>query len=134
MNWQSGFRRAFILLAIAWAIFALVIAPPMARHSDYNEFLSALDNCKSDVGENLKEGVAQRGAAEIYKVCVDAAEMSLSIRTKEHSVGSWLTFEEGRLWLLLGFVLLPPWAAYGLFHLGWLAAAWVSRGFRQRAN
>lgn len=130
MSWHRGFIRVFVVIAIGWAIFVLLILPPVVRHGDWHHYEDSAEDCRKVMTQMLKDGASSESAMKFNNSCTDFARYILDRDMGEHSLNAWLTWKEGRVLALIGFVFLPPWVAYGLFRIGWFALAWVLRGFQ----
>jgi len=126
LNWRKGFNRVFVVAAIGWAVFVLVIYPWHKRREAYEWYAASLERCATTE-------VAGRVIDPNYPRCAQGAEMFLHAELDQYSLGTWLKDWRSRL-EALGVVLVPPAVAYGLFRLGWLVLAWVIRGFRQASG
>jgi hypothetical protein len=129
LNWHRGFNRTFVVLAIGWAGYVLLIAPYTARRKDLHEFDSNLAGCNKEAIQKLKAGEPYQLTETLNDLCQTQARKAADLELKEDLLHTWLVWP--RILALLGILVLPPLTAYGLFRLGWFVVAWVQRGFRQ---
>jgi hypothetical protein len=125
LNWRRGFNRVFVVLAVGWTVFVLLIIPIMDRQNAFQDYKESLQRCATTE-------VPSRVIDPNYSRCAEGAEVFLKFRLERYSLHAWLNWRS--LLFRLGVLLLPPVAAYGLFRLGWFAFAWIRRGFRQPAS
>jgi hypothetical protein len=121
VNWRRGFNRAFVVLAVGWVGYVLLVYPLRESGKAHQEYTESLDRCRTTE-------VPSRVIDPNYSRCAEGAEVFLNARLEQYSLRTWLTWPS--VMVLLGILVLPPLVAYGLFRLGWFILAWVQRGFR----
>jgi hypothetical protein len=129
VNWRRGFNRAFVVLAIGWVGYVLLVYPHLAQREALHKYGANLAQCNTEETQLLKEGEAYQLVATLHDLCEKQAGEAFNLQSKETSFRTW--FKGWRSILgLLEILVLPPLVAYGLFRLGWFTLAWVQRGFR----
>ena len=118
LNWRRGFNRIFVLAAVGWAIYVLLVYPTQQRAEAAVEYSEHLRHC-----------------AETAPIMHDYRECLHTAKDEHDAVLEWYSPQfqltnGGPALVLLCILVLPPATAYGLFRLGWVVLAWVMRGFQ----
>lgn len=152
LNWRRGSNRLFLLATLAWGAYVLLIGPAYLGRRATRTFQrgvkSCLDTslvsqpgfsspgCIDSFTKEWQESLHGTSPVDSLRDGTDAMSLALGVLTGEPLGGraprggrvSWIGVS-----IVLGLLVLPPAAAYGLFRLGWAVALWVARGFRSPA-
>ena len=125
MNWRRGFNRVFIVLAIGWAGYVLLIYPLIDRQKARHDYAATLKTCS-------ETEVPSQVIDPDYSRCAKGAEVFLNFRLEQDSPHVLLSWRAALG--LLAILIFPPAAAYGLFRIASFVLAWLQRGFQPPAS
>ncbi|SRR6266404_1635895 len=112
MNIKRGFNRLFIVLAILWAAYLLVVYPYQKRAEAFEEYQKEQQICRESPGPFGLDS------------CLGVMKNNYDGRLGNNSK-FW--------WVLLAFVLVSIPAVYGFCRGAAAVSVWVWRGFKGEA-
>jgi hypothetical protein len=120
VNVKRGFNRLYIVLAFIWAVYCLFLYP-LQKQGEARELYDQDQRFCYD-----KQWAAEDGLSDCLKM------MERGYRTR---VEQWSgkKFYVGFWWVLLLLVIVLPSLLYGCCRGALAIAAWVWRGFQERA-
>ena len=119
-NPKRGFHRVFIVLAVLWAVFCLIVYPMQQRVAAEESYDKGLQNCyQYDLGKG-----------EVFTDCLKSAE-----KLEQLSLEPWSAknFYIGEFWPLLLVVVGVPSVVYILCRGLAALSLWIVRGFTSHA-
>jgi hypothetical protein len=116
VNVERGFNRLYVVVAVVWAAYCLVVYPIQQRDKALVQYSHDKQICYASQYA-LQDGMAD---------CLDLAERSLKAETEPWSLGN---FYRSAWWLLLLVVVVFPLVIYGCCRGAAAAGMWVWRGF-----
>ena len=115
INFKRGFNRLFLLVAFAWAVYALWYVPVHELHERQQMAIESWTACLS------------AASGEITKTEACNAEQDKKLRELPRTAWSDLDWKG---WLFfVGLALIPPVAAYWLLRAAAAIIRWIWRGF-----
>jgi len=154
LNWRRGFKRLFLLAAIGWAAYVLLIGPTyLGRRATLRlqaEMKSCVDSsvisepgfssskCIDSVTKEYEDSLHGTSPVDSLRDRNDALSLAFGVLTGDEPTGfGYVPLGRGIDWfgvlIVLGLLVLPPVAMYALLRLGWAVSSWAARGFRSPA-
>ena len=125
INWKKGFNRLFVVLSVAWGVFALWYLPVRQWHEQFDMAYEEWNSC-------LESAESHSYRSEIdHKAAVEACNQERDKTRKEIPPSAWADLGMNGWFFLILTALVPPAMVYVVVLVGLVIVRWVWRGFKR---
>ena len=116
VNVKGGFNRLYIVLAVVWAFYCLVVYPMQRRDEAFMQWQQDIKMCQSS---DVEMGECFKLAEQNWRTTTEPWFL------RRFYIWAW--------WLLLLAIVVFPLVVYGCCRGAAAVGAWVWRGFRVKS-